>query len=528
MKYINNIMIFDEFYKTIYKELRERNYRVTLTGIRDELLMHPYYPSLQSVADYFTDINIPNIAVRIDFQQLSTALMEADVLVLFKDENGENLLWIKKIDSTHIYSVNSKPITHEIFFKKWDGISLIFQIDKYGEETNYSYNYSTEKYKKTLYVLLLIAFLCLSFLYCSNNSFSISSFFSLLPKYGGLFFAFLLSITDMGFKIPLAEKLCSISTNKGCEKVSNSRISSITQRIKLADVGVIYFFTIILYQLIGDYHLLAYISLFCIPIIFISIIYQSFYLKVFCPLCIGVMSMLSLDIILYYVDGIYSIKRMFSYYDLLLFLGIAGIISSFWLILKKMIEDKNNIENYKYKYYRILRYPERIQLLPDDISIIKKMDYDIILGDKSPQIIITEFVNPFCWPCGHSIQKAIKLLEIFPEGLQIIIRFVNTKNGRGENNQIISHLLFLAKTSTDQQFMKALTDWFTLMDYTLWNAKYPIYNKLSINDLNEYLSKTKEFGIRYTPTIFLNKKRLPSDLTIGDLRYYIEEEISVK
>ena len=70
-------MRFDDFYKIIYKELQKKGFQITLTGIKEQLLQHPYYPSLQAVADYLTDLNIPNTVGRIDFDQLKDALTEA-------------------------------------------------------------------------------------------------------------------------------------------------------------------------------------------------------------------------------------------------------------------------------------------------------------------------------------------------------------------------------------------------------------------------------------------------------------------
>ena len=121
-------MRFDDFYKIIYKELQKKGFQITLTGIKEQLLQHPYYPSLQAVADYLTDLNIPNTVVRIDFDQLKDALTEAEVIVLTKDDKGDDLIWIKQIkDNTVVYS-GRKSETVEAFQNKWNGVVILLQI----------------------------------------------------------------------------------------------------------------------------------------------------------------------------------------------------------------------------------------------------------------------------------------------------------------------------------------------------------------------------------------------------------------
>ena len=123
-------MRFDDFYKTVYKELSKNGFQITLAGVKKQLLQHPFYPSIQSVTDYLTDLDIPNTVVRIDFEQLKDALTEADVIVLLKDEEGDNLLWIKEINSTTVIYSNGKSDPVETFLSQWKGVALLLQIEK--------------------------------------------------------------------------------------------------------------------------------------------------------------------------------------------------------------------------------------------------------------------------------------------------------------------------------------------------------------------------------------------------------------
>lgn len=146
-------MRFDDFYKTVYKELSKNGFQITLAGVKKQLLQPPFYPSIQSVTDYLTDLDIPNTVVRIDFEQLKDALTEADVIVLLKDEEGDNLLWIKEINSTTVIYSNGKSDPVETFLSQWKGVALLLQIEKGEIEDEFDYHNEIIKQNHEIYTL---------------------------------------------------------------------------------------------------------------------------------------------------------------------------------------------------------------------------------------------------------------------------------------------------------------------------------------------------------------------------------------
>ncbi|MDR1203168.1 MAG: vitamin K epoxide reductase family protein [Tannerellaceae bacterium] len=522
---------FNKFYKVIYRELAKEGFLVTLSGVKRKLLEHPNYPSIQTIVDYFADMDIACSVVRINFEQLQDSLTEAVAIVLVKEDNHDNLLWIKNIDASKVYYVNNKSDNHEIFQTKWIGTTLLLQIDKVKEEKNYIYNKKNENDQKKYLSVFFGGLLCLSFSFIFKQDFPVFSFLTLLPKYGGILFSFLLITIELGLKTPLSEKLCSISTNKGCEKVTTSRIASISKNIKLSDLALIYFISTFLYQIVGDTMLLSYVSLLCIPIILISIYYQTFILKAFCPLCMGVITMLGLDIIVYFSGGLYNELELIDLYDLLIFAGISSLLMGGWLLMKQTIMDRNSFQNFQYFYQRLFRDPVRLRSLLNnqpDVNI-KVSDCDIVLGDKAADFLLTEVISPFCSPCGNSIQKIIGLLNTFPSGIQIRICFTDSKGEKEKNLQIITHLLSFAKENDDCRIIEALIDWFDKMDYSIWSRNYSLKScSLLPEDILSYLKVIKTYDIKYTPTLFINNKRVPSELGVSDLRYYIDDEICIE
>lgn len=525
-------MRIDDFYKTIYKELSKKGFCITLAGVKKQLLQHPFYPSIQAVTDYMTSLEIPCTVVRIDFEQLKDVLTEAESIVLLNDDGGDNLLWIKQIDKTTVTYTNGKSDSIDTFLSQWKGVTLLLNVEKAGEEDDFEYHNEMFKRILKLRFTMVIGFIGIILGYSIVRFGEPDKIFSLIPKIGGVIFSILLVAMELGYKIAATDKLCSISTGQGCEKVTHSRMSSITRNIKLADLGLIYFTTILFYQLSWNIFVLAGIALLCIPLIVVSILYQTFKLKVFCPLCLSVMCMLVLDILVYYFADLYklSLFKQIAFSDLIGLLGVGLFISGGWFILKIQIQDRNSFENSKNQYFRLFRDPERIrslvQYLPEEY--IGHPDNEILLGDKNAHLQITEVMNPYCSPCGDSMRKIAQLLNIYETGLQFQILFISKKSDQERCNQIIAHLLTYTQRHSHKEIVTALLNWFKSMDYNEWSLQYPINDPISEEEFNRYLDMGKRLQISYTPTLFINEKRMKAEMGLKDLQYFIEDELAIE
>ena len=85
----------------------------------------------------------------------------------------------------------------------------------------------------------------------------------------------------------LADKICGLSSGVDCDSVLSSEASRIFGNINLADVGIIYFTSTLLYILGGatlsQLWLLAVVSAVSIVFPVYSIYYQGFRLRKWCP-----------------------------------------------------------------------------------------------------------------------------------------------------------------------------------------------------------------------------------------------------
>jgi uncharacterized membrane protein len=90
----------------------------------------------------------------------------------------------------------------------------------------------------------------------------------------------------------LADKICGFSSGVDCDSVLSSEASRIFGNINLADAGIIYFTSTLLYILgvnaFNQLWLLAVVSAVSIVFPVYSIYYQGFRLRKWCPFCLVV------------------------------------------------------------------------------------------------------------------------------------------------------------------------------------------------------------------------------------------------
>ena len=131
--------------------------------------------------------------------------------------------------------------------------------------------------------------------------------------------------------------------------------------------------------------------------------------------------------------------------------------------------------------------------------------------------------NPYCAPCT----RTHKLLnELLKENSCIQARIVFTANNTDKDikTPISRHLMALNDLADKTIVERALHDWYEQKqkNYKSWVANYPS-NDDSVK--NELLDKQRSWclltDIKFTPTIFINGRKLPEFYQPEDLEYLI-------
>lgn len=110
----------------------------------------------------------------------------------------------------------------------------------------------------------------------------------------GIGVCYLLWLKTNGIKSRVADSMCGLTTEHGCDKVLDTRASSFLGIFKWSEVGMGYFAVSLMALVIfpetwGD---LAMLNACCLPYTVWSVTYQKFVIKAWCTLCLTVQTLL--------------------------------------------------------------------------------------------------------------------------------------------------------------------------------------------------------------------------------------------
>jgi hypothetical protein len=151
---------------------------------------------------------------------------------------------------------------------------------------------------------------------------------------------------------------------------------------------------------------------------------------------------------------------------------------------------------------------------------------DLLLGDSEAPLQITIACNPYCNPCAKTHKQLDNLLRHYPSKIKVQVRFLFT--AQDENNKLtIAVKAILQRASIIQnnsELRQLLTDWFDWMDYDKWTDKWKSDSNIDIGKRmiqhNDWIVQSK---IQFTPTIFINGKKLPGRYSLDDMEILIPQ-----
>lgn len=227
-----------------------------------ELLSHPNYPYLNSVADALNAINVDSIFARISIEELvkngAPALIHCPafknkILVLEKITEVNASLYDTSKNGSVVISLNELEDV-------WDGFVLYLTGYKGNVNWQTKINLVLNQYKWFL-LFCSLSILGGSFLWEGRGMQNYYFYGGMCLNIGGFIVSILLIKHELNQITPWLKKLCSINNSVSCDDVLNSKGAKFVGVIKLADVGLIYFAGSICVLIIGE--ILQRISLYC-------------------------------------------------------------------------------------------------------------------------------------------------------------------------------------------------------------------------------------------------------------------------
>lgn len=496
----------------LYKYVCLYKHRINRIELETVLKSSPSYPSLLSIYRSLEFCKISTNVVRAKCENLYT--LNRPCLIHIEDCNSEYFLLIKYCNEKHItyYDTHKSKyikLESEVVLSKWDGILI----------------YTEHEERRTIKGLFTIIAVLFTFLSCLHwNSLLISI------NLWGLFFSVSLLLHENGIRTSIVEGVCKIGETFDCNKVTQSRASKIFG-IPLSVLGNLYFFSIVLFLLIAFVsgntlmeiiNHLQMINIGCLPIVGYSVIKQ-YQLKTWCLLCLSIIGLLLFEIIILSVQdcSFFISSRLVVLH--LLCIVISGL---FVLLLQQELILYRQHVSLHIKDLRIKRNPATLYMLFKNAKVLDQADSSYIsLGNTEASIVITTWISPFCKHCSEVVRDMLKLYYQHKTKVEwriYIPEHVSYKWGE----KPIQRTFIQWYKKDKQKFLESLKCWF--IDKKLLSINTT--DKLIYDDVGDNSEKqsrfTKKMGIKSYPTCFINGLEIPSDYTIKDIYYMIDDEES--
>lgn len=504
--------------KALNTLLKQYGYHLDEKELGRRLFSDPNNPitAISNTLNYFDVKNMVAKVPAIHLDQLPGAF-----IAQIKQEDALNIAYIHKLSngelSVHaslgVISLNQLSIE-----PLWTG--LIVAIEKNDQIIQVA---QTEKIKMIVVVAAFI--LGISYMAIATHSFVAAIYLAL--SFFGLALGYFIFKEKFGLG-SIAEKFCSFNEKTDCQSVLNSAGATIFGRLDLDDLTIIYFSFLSLAFLLDPFHQLFIFLAYCsIPMILYSLYCQSVKLEKWCPLCLGVVLVLTLQVVFSFL---LQTSPVFLGHSALAFIMILAIAASAWLSLKPLLlleqdHESASIENLSFRrnYHLFIPYYHSLKAVDTSIAV----ESDLKIGTPNAILKLIVVFNPVCKACQELHDLCSRLLEKYPEDVQISFRFLAQGDKESTPNQVALRLIQLYKETGAEDFQLAFNDWFAEPNPKSWIPKWGVCDKEDyIEILNQQRKRCLSRGINRTPSILINGKLFPQTYRATDVENFIPKLIS--
>jgi len=515
---------------TLIHFVRELKVPVMPESVEQELTLHPNYLSLFSLSDVLNTWSIPNISYKINKEDL--VKVPCPFITV---NNKEEFLLVHDMDETQVIVSNEKWQKHtldiEAFFELYGGIVLVAEPDDESGEENY---YKKRRQKLIAGVrnpLVLLGLLITISIAISIHS-SYAAIFNwqtallALFKSVGLITSVFLLMHSIDADNPIVQRLCT-GLKSNCNSILSSKAAKITDELSWAEAGFFYFagtWLVLLFNTnsIVIMQLLAVLNLLTLPYTFYSVYYQSMVVKQWCVFCCTVLALfwLEFSVFLPYLLQPFKIPGGNDWGTLLIGMAFPILL---WVFIKPLllkskqldpvIQQLNSLKYNPAVITSIFNSEQEYPLLNEELTII--------IGNPDAKNIITIVANPYCSPCALAHKTLDKWIETRDDVKLQLVFYAPT-----ENNYIwrlANHWLALKNQKGNIQLKQAIDDWFAQkqINYYKWVEAYPVNDDDSTQKI---IDKQKQWckttGIKSTPTLFINGRKLPAVYSVKDIKHF--------
>lgn len=496
--------------------------------LNEQLKAHPDYPALNSLTDMLDDWGMEYSALQLEPDDLRQ--MAYPFLAHIITQNGYEDFKIVR---------NHKQVQDERsdFLKSWTGVALWIAPEspvKNDGHVELIRKEQTMRWLKGIIPLIFIGALATLFFRLNELNSLIFSLMSL----AGIIVSGSIVAYNLGVDNRLTRSFCKIEES-GCHQVINSGFSRILPGIHLDDMALLYFGSLLLFQLFTVAGFETYLLLVALPVLVSGLVslaslgYQLVH-KTWCKLCLllnlVIWSQLAFSLLNLPKFSITSIVPPLS--EALLAISLA----SCWLLIRPLVEASKRVTEQDIRIRKWRQDPRWFQaLLPLHKAIDRSIwDKELFLGNPRGALQITLASGPYCVPCAMAHRQLGDMLERFPKDIGLRLRFA-VKETNTKDIEAVTYLLHLIEEQVwsehglgEVALKKILDDWFDQQNLDEFSERYTISgsNGALVEELvAKHINWRKQFQIDQTPGFFVNGHEMPNPHTLQDLDSFLEQFI---
>jgi protein-disulfide isomerase len=215
------------------------------------------------------------------------------------------------------------------------------------------------------------------------------------------------------------------------------------------------------------------------------------------------------------------------YISLTLFACLFFILALFLLPIRRL--QKINSSN-KIKLIGLKKWKMDVDLFTSVLQKEQEIDItiwdnDLLVGNLSAPLLVTVVCNLYCKPCAKAHAQLDSLLRRYVNTLKVQVRLVFDHNNQKDKRTIAAKAILQKTAEIDNNYLQEmLNDWFNWMDYNKWHDKWNPDENIEVGTrLMDHNTWIKNSDIAYTPSIFLNGKKIPGRYSLEDIEILIPQ-----
>lgn len=517
--------------KDVVAFLKHLGIPVSSRYCRKLIQIHPDYPSFLSIADTLGQFGLRYQAVRINGEEV--AHVEPPFLVQ-KNSGDRELRFIK--NENDLDKLDGR--TEEEHFNVLQVQHIQSTTDAGNDQVR-----KEDKIRKSAAAVLGFTIVCLLILYTGSLFSSWITAAMFITAISGVAIGVTLFVYDLGFKNRSVQSFCNAGKHTSCEAVLDSDKARVFGSLKWSDAVLAYFVfqTLVVSLLLPAYGLavttiLAALSFLALPVALYMLYLQYAELRLWCKLCLLVEAVLftqaGLFMVYMYQTGAGILTEMQALPVVLTFLVLAGVGSAV-ILLKSVLEQYYRTEQEAFSSGRVKYSPQVFALLLQqqkkaDTSFF---DRELLIGRAEAPVQILMAGSLGCNPCKEGFEKALDVVDCYPEKVSLAVRFLHADADGAQNGKLPPATTYLSAYwleyiygGQDQSSRTALLlhDWFRLKDTEKFAKEYPMplngpfEQAESLGRLHNNWMEAAE--VSRTPTFFINGYELPENYSVDELK----------